>query len=709
MRESERRALLVEFSDSDLKRHSFSISRKLCELVDAADPDGSEMLLRALEHYEDFGESRRIIDALIRKIGLFPYLDQGSLSIRDAIAYEFHKPENLRDVVFHGPQAQVYRRLMAGENVILSAPTSFGKSLIIDGVIASDRFRNIIIIVPTIALLDETRRRLVKRFPRFKCLTRLTQSRGERNIFILTQERALQEPSVENVDFFVIDEFYKLNPSASDFDDERCIILNQVFYRLARTGAQFYLLGPSIQSVAPGVRERLSYSFIHETYQTVVSELHHVTSGANDIATLTRLCASLHEPTIIFCSSPARTATVAKALIEADLGRNSGEVSLAAEWVSDHYHPDWTFCKALVAGIGIHHARIPRSLGQYVVRAFEDGQIRFLVCTSTLIEGVNTKAKNIIVLDHQIQRKAIDFFTFNNIRGRSGRMFSHFVGRVYLFHPEPSPGLPIVDVPAFSQSEAAVDGLLVQLEEDDLSDRSRNRVNNLREQRLLSFETIRAHPGVDPGKLLQLAREISGNLRPYARLLNWRGFPSYEQLQLASNLIWNTFGGRKLGSGSARTPEQLAKMLRILQGRPSVREFIAGQIAFAGRGGSLRPDIDEEVQRVLDFVRLWAMFHFPRLLRVLDSVQREILVGGGYAAGDYESYASQVECLFLDPAIVALDEYGVPMEIARKLEQVIDAQSDLDRALTRLKELDLSKLSLRPFEVSLVAACQEFL
>ena len=78
-----------------------------------------------------------------------------------------------------------------------------------------------------------------------------------------------------------------------------------------------------------------------------------------------------------------------------------------------------------------------------MISAFERGEINFLVCTSTLIEGVNTKAKNVIVYDQSIgrTRRPIDLFTFNNIRGRSGRMFSHVTGRVYLFKRAPEPPL----------------------------------------------------------------------------------------------------------------------------------------------------------------------------------------------------------------------------------------------------------------------------
>src|SRR5690606_19991022 len=119
---------------------------------------------------------------------------------------------------------EVYRLLMGGENVILSAPTSFGKSLIVDALIASGKYLNIVVVVPTIVLIDETRRRLVERFRNhFKVITHLGQARADRNILVLTQERVVDFPDLGKVDLFVIDEFYKLDPRR---DPDRAYLLN---------------------------------------------------------------------------------------------------------------------------------------------------------------------------------------------------------------------------------------------------------------------------------------------------------------------------------------------------------------------------------------------------------------------------------------------------------------------------------------------------
>ena len=137
---------------------------------------------------------------------------------------------------------------MDGENVILSAPTSFGKSRIIDVVIDSGKFNNLAIIVPTIALIDETRRRLSSFSNSFKIVSQLTQQPAERNLFVFTAERLNAYEGLPKIEFFVIDEFYKIGALGVDGSD-RTVALNQAFYRLRKDGGQFYLLGPSIRDI----------------------------------------------------------------------------------------------------------------------------------------------------------------------------------------------------------------------------------------------------------------------------------------------------------------------------------------------------------------------------------------------------------------------------------------------------------------------------
>jgi hypothetical protein len=664
-----------------------------------------ELILRALEHRDLFGNAGSILDGFTRDLGLYPYLAPEELTLRDRIAYEYHRPLNFEDnIVFHRPQADIYRLLLDGESVALSAPASFGKSLIIDAVIATRHYNNIVIIVPTIALIDETRRRLIQRFKNeFKIITHPSQTQGKKNIYVLTQERYLEFDSL-NVDFFVIDEFYKLSPGRDD--DDRCWLLNQAFYRLAKTGKQFYMLGPGILDLSKDLLNKVKVHFIIEPYHTVVSEVSKVTSEGYRLEGLIALCKKLQEPTMIFCSSPARVTTVVKELIQNNVGVKSPWLGQASQWIADHYHPQWHLPIALENGIGVHHGRIPRALSQFIVRQFNEERLRFLVCTSTLIEGVNTKAKNIIIFDNKIAQKEIDLFTFNNIQGRAGRMFQHFVGHIYIFYDPPQSDLPFVDVPAFSQD--APPSLLIQIDENELTEKSKSKLFKYRDQDILSYETLKANIGIDLDSQLNLAETIMSEMSDINPMLKWTFYPDSNQLLTVCKLIWEHFKGLELGRRSVWSFRQLAFLIGQLSMKPTVKEIIQSQIEFA-RKRDTQVEIDEVVQSVLDFLRLWAQHHFPRHLMALSRIQQDIFDKSGLQSGNFESYAKSVENLFLDPAIVALDEYGIPIELGRKLEGYLKPDGDIDMALMNLKRLHPDRIGLTEFEIELIKDAQMYL
>lgn len=690
-------SVVARLGATDPLTDPFVLAADICRVVGEENrvAEAHDVVLRAMERRSEFGPATVVLDGLLRQIGLFPYLNPDSLSMADLLAYEAHRPPELGEgIVFHRAQAHVYHLLMDGENVALSAPTSFGKSLLIDAVIASGKYQNVVIVVPTLALIDETRRRLTVRFrDQYKVITRSSQPPHDRNIFILTAERVLEKEDWSEIDFFVIDEFYKLAPQRGD---ERSATLNQALYLLAKTGAQFYMLGPNIDGVTQQNHLRVELRFVSEPhFHTVATVVHRLTPTPDPFDGLVEICRMLDAPTMIFCSSPQRASEAARRLVAAGLGTETERCQRTSEWLNNTFHSEWHVGAALKRGIGVHHGRIPRSLGQLIVRFFNEGDVGLLICTSTLIEGVNTRARNIIVFDNTINREQIDLFTFNNIKGRSGRMFQYFVGHVYVFHSDPQTQLPFVDVPALSQSAATPDSLIVQMEEGDLTDESRRRRDVYVNQKDLSFDVIRQNRGTDPEMQLAAARRIANETEDFKRSLAWTGFPKYEQLLAVCSIIMDEFNGARLGGGSARTAPQLTAMVRSLGQRPTTRQLIEQQMRFTSTP-------DEAVARALDFVRTWAMFHFPRLLRAINNIQRDVLSRQNARSGSYEWYALQVESLFLDPSLTMLDEFGIPIDLARKLQSALATKGDLDEAIARLRTLDTGQWSLTDFERELV-------
>jgi rhodanese-related sulfurtransferase len=664
-----------------------------------------DLVLRAMEYRESFGEAAVILDGLVRRLGLFPYLDLETLPLSDSIAYEFHRPLNMKQagIVFHRVQGDVYRRLLDGENVILSAPTSFGKSLVIDALIASEKYQNIAIVVPTIALIDETRRRLAERFSgQFKIITHPSQKRVERNVFVMTQERLMEVEPLKPLDLFIVDEFYKLQPRQED--TERSLVLNMAFDKLRKTGAQFYLLGPNIQNIV-SLPPEIVFSFIKTDYKTVASEVTRVKPKGKGFDELVDLCRGMKEPTLVYCQSPRRVRDVAAALLEAGITSDEPKLQSAYKWIGDEYHEQWLFARSLQRQIGMHHGRLPRTLAQFVVKAFNDGLLRFLVCTSTLIEGVNTKAKNVIVFDNKVAKSKFDYFTYNNILGRSGRMFQHFVGRLYIFHEPPAEELPLVDIPVLTQPDDTPDSLLMQISEEDLLPASRAKISDILNHPDIPGDVLRASKGVDPRAQIRLAQEIRSQAALYHPLLNWTRTPSWDQLVAVCEIIWRFFVPTNQRRASVSSGRQLAFRIDNFRRQGSVRALIRDAISKAGE----ETNADDTVEDTIEFLRYWANVNFPKWLTCVDRVQNHVFTSLRRRPGNYAFYAGYIENWMLDPAIMALDEYGVPVQVGQKLQSRLQPGGDLDQVLDRLKRLKVSELGLSEFEARLLADAQSHL
>lgn len=688
-----------------IKNNDFQIVRDLSSLLNNAEERSykyhqvQQLLLRALENRKHFNGSQQILDELVRKVGLYPYLKPQNLSLKQKLAYEMHRPANFDpEIVFHKIQAKIYYELLDDENVILSAPTSFGKSIIIDALIASGKYDNLVIVVPTIALIDETRRRLFNRFKNdFKIITHPSQSTSDKNIFVLTQERVVDIESFPDLDLFVIDEFYKLDPSG---DPERSNILNQAFYKLWKTGAQFYLLGPNIKSIPEDFEGYFRCKFIDTDYSTVVTEVHKISADQSERPEIiVDLARSFEEPTLIYCQSPNSTSRVASNLLAGQVGEVKPELEDAYNWVSNEFHHEWIVASALKKGIGIHHGRVPRALAQYLVRAFNDGLLDYLVCTSTLIEGVNTTAKNVVIYDHRISNKNLDYFTFNNIRGRSGRMFEHFIGRVYVFKDPPEEEFPFVDVPIVNQDEDTSESLLIQLDDSDLTDQSRQRLEGIYNQNLLPVSLLKSNNGVEPRQQLDLARELSESLNYYEPYLNWREYPEYEQLNEICQLIWKYLLPTDRLRAGVWSGKQLCYKIWRFYNNPTVKEIIEFEFEDA-------EDPDDAVESALYFIRYWVSYHFPRLLMTVSNIQAHLL---GSNAGDYSLFATNVENFFLPPGAGDLEEYGIPVQVSRKILPTIQPADNLDEVIATLRSTEEFDVDLHPFEEALLRDALSYL
>jgi hypothetical protein len=679
----------------------FTVLSDIASICSSSIDLGRDLVIRALECQDLLSQSyRNILNDLTMQVGLYPYVsDLEDLSLRNALMHAAHRADGaMGDYVLHRSQTRVLNWLMSGTSVILSAPTSFGKSLLIDIIISARNFNNVVLIVPTLALVEETRRRMSRFVDKYSIVTSSNQKVSERNIFVLTQERYLSiEGEIPEIDFFVIDEFYKLSISN---DGGRSTLLNQAFLRLSSTGAQFYLLGPSIKSIPAVVQEKLNCKFLVEDFQTVAIELHFLKKKPNKNEALAKLLDEIDGQTMVYCQSPASTRKLIKSYLDIrDLEvTQENELLEAAKWTSDNYHDKWLVSVALRHGIGIHHGRLPRALGRFMIRAFEEGKIKILLCTSTLIEGVNTSAKNVVVYDSKLNRKSLDFFTFSNIKGRTGRMFRHFMGNIFVFEAPPEEELPFVDMPAINPDENTPSSLLINLPEKDIPSSLREKVDTLLNQKVIPVDLLKQHSGIEPEYLLDTANTLLLLETRELERFSWTSRPQYEDIKLTSDLIWTQLGGAATArQSSMRSASMMTLWIWRLYSSRNVprfrREMILSQI-------ERNTSPDDAVENVLAFLRGWASFNYPKYLVTLNDVVNHVLQLKGLRPCNYLPFAMIIEYLFQPSSFSALEEYGLPTEISEKLlnGKVFNKDDSLDVVVNNLRNQELDRFGNGVFE-----------
>lgn len=145
--------------------------------------------------------------------------------------------------------------------------------------------------------------------------------------------------------------------------------------------------------------------------------------------------------TLLYCTTPAKAIEYSNKLSD-----NMGALSpfemypdefktflahIQKEYDIDHSVDEWSLIKVLQNGFGMHHGKLPKYIQQEILEQFNKGTFDVLFCTSTIVEGVNTDAQNMIILNASKGSKKLTPFDIKNIKGRAGRYYHCFIGRVF--------------------------------------------------------------------------------------------------------------------------------------------------------------------------------------------------------------------------------------------------------------------------------------
>lgn len=448
---------------------------------------GQEIALLCHILYPQSPYTKTYVPAVFTTLGNYPGLRQlGATSDAGilASAFEMYQSEYLSvpgvpGMKFFAPQKKIYDQLTSGD-FSFSAPTSLGKSFIMRTFITShvkaESRANFAIIVPTKALINETRSKLIgeleeeleRRNYRIVSAAGDIVLEGQHNfIFVLTPERLLylmiSKPDLR-FDYVFFDESHKLSGknSRAPFYYQAVTLLQQhqnpprivfaspnipnpeVFLRLVSPEAESHH-GKAIATRYSPVAQFKYLVDMDEnailTYNDYSREFTHLASITQDLtqADLTQLLTYLTPTdegnvaqTIVFHSGRQRAVNAAEEYAKLLPLLNDPDLDALAKDVERDVHEDYYLCGLLRKGIAYHIGYLPPAIRERIEDLFRTGKITTLFCTSTLLEGVNLPADNLIITTNKIGRPNMSPVDFKNLIGRVGRIEYNLYGNVFI-------------------------------------------------------------------------------------------------------------------------------------------------------------------------------------------------------------------------------------------------------------------------------------
>lgn len=580
----------------------------------------------------------------------------------------------------HREQYKLLKALLDNKNIAVSAPTSFGKSFVVDAFIKLKKPHNVMIIVPTIALTDETRRRIYKKFSQqYNIITTTDAELAERNIFIFPQERAIHYvDKLESLDILIIDEFYK---SSKLFEKDRAANLIKAIIELGHKAKQRYYLAPNISRIEDNPFTQ-DMEFMPLDFKTVFLSIHNLydeiqKDNEKKKEAFLDLQDRLSGKTLIYAGSYTNITAISNLLLSKCKEKRETLLDSFSQWLGRNYDSGWVLPLLIKRGIGIHNGKLHRSLSQIQVKLFEeDTGLDRLISTSSIIEGVNTSAENVIVWATTGRGLSFSNFSYKNLIGRAGRMFKHFIGHIYLLAKKPEDTELQLDIP-FPEE------ILGTLDKDRYSQQlTREQVAKIDEydkamERIMGNVYYKyKHDNVIQSQDSNLIKSIASKL--HSNPNSWNGL---QWLNSENPNEWDSM---------------LYKILGLQPGNweTSYKNYIAFIKVLSKNWNSTIPDMLSELDEygigIDEFFKLErnVTFNLTTLVADLNKLQMVILNNGC----DISAFQAKLASAFLPKVVYQLEEYGLPRMISKKIHNVgvidfEDPKLTLKDAILKLKEI----------------------
>lgn len=435
---------------------------------------------------------------ILENLGNFPAIQFGFGSpslemhdLRSASLFLNHIEKNQiqinnKKIILTNFQRKLWKSLYNQNNTVVSAPTSAGKSFVVQHYIAdaihSGRAQRICYIVPSRALISQVSddlRALITSIdselkPRIINIPDAHDdllSSNQPTIYILTQERLhILLDSELDFDFDII----TIDEAQSISDGGRGILLLSAISRSvekSRKEPQTIFICPyaNVQGSFPKIFPDMEFNIIKEEEGSVSQNLISIDIDSpptktmkvnfidknktinlgkketslelidNNYAAIIAHTFGGNAANLIYAPGPAKSEEIARMLYQLESSENitnpDNEKNNLADLAERAIHPKFLLAKTAKAGIGFHYGRLPALVRKEIENEFSSGRLKYLVTTSTLLYGVNLPAKNLFIEDPtKGNNELLSGPEFWNLAGRAGRLGKEFEGNIFLIN-----------------------------------------------------------------------------------------------------------------------------------------------------------------------------------------------------------------------------------------------------------------------------------
>lgn len=364
---------------------------------------------------------------------------------------------------FIGEQKGLYDSLSYKLNSF-SAPTSMGKSFLmkmfIEEKVKSFARLNFVYLVPTKALISEVTYDLCSRLgnylkeKNYRVVNHFDSIGAEdistNFIYVMTPERfeyLLLNNFSRKINYLFIDEAQNISKK-----DSRSTIYYRIFDLLKRQNIDPHVTFASPLIDNPQIYKRLVDPRNRDSLKaniSPVSQIYFLLNSQGRFEVYDQLTSTflridnldILSSEVALYNLPGKTLVYRNSINNAVNGAKNWyrlteemtETNLdLSEYISKHVHPDYYLSNLVKKKIAYHFGKVPDEVRNKIEQAFREDDLDTIFCTSTLMEGVNLPADNIIIDSSGIGKRKMDEVQFKNLTGRVGRLSNSMLGNVFI-------------------------------------------------------------------------------------------------------------------------------------------------------------------------------------------------------------------------------------------------------------------------------------